>query len=145
MTDRRSFLRILGMAPAAPFAVKAAADKAAAELIGISAVPTGTPPGAYLGGAIGNSPDNTGAWKAKVLRFISGKKLPDWFEDEVRNRNRVVSYIDPDIACKRSWSLNVKIATQRERNIERAKLEAIEGPSRSLRSREFEEQFGVWI
>ncbi|MBK8009583.1 MAG: hypothetical protein IPK23_15025 [Rhizobiales bacterium] len=36
------------------------------------------------------------------------------FEDE-----RKVGFIDPDIACARSYSLNAKIAYQRQRNVER--------------------------
>lgn len=143
MTSRRSFLRVLGLTPvAAPLAAKAAADKAASDLIGLGSMPSPSP--GY--GISGGSPVQTVQdWKTKVLRFLSSATLPDWVEEELRYRNRFVGYIDPDIACKRSWSLNVKIATQRDRNIERSRLEVREGPRRGLRSREFEEKYGVWI
>ena len=85
------------------------------------------------------------AWKKKVLRFLANNALPDWLDDELRERNRYVGYLDPDIAAKRSWSMAVKIATQRERNIARAKTDALNGPRRALRHREFEETYGVWI
>lgn len=43
-------------------------------------------------------------------------KLPDFVEENLRDRARGVNYLDPDIACKKTWSLNVKIMAQRERN-----------------------------
>lgn len=144
MTSRRTFLQILGVAPAAvPLAAKSAADKAIGDLVGISAHSPGMPPMAMVSG----TPQDVGVgtWKQKVLRFLAENTLPEWFEEEARQRNRVVSYLDPDIAAKRSWSMAVKIVTQRERNIERAKQDAMDAPRRGLRSREFEEKFGVWI
>lgn len=130
------------MTPAiAPLAAKAAADKAIGDLAGISPLPNGLPPTFGIGG--GDVSQNS--WKTKVARFLAEKAIPDWFEDELRERHRYVGYLDPDIASKRSWSMAVKIATQRERNIERGRREVIEGPKRSMRSREFEEKWGVWI
>jgi hypothetical protein len=146
MTTRRSFLQILGLAPiAAPLAVKSATEKAVADLAGISL--TQTQYGQPSTGTIGGVPieTNNATWKMKVLRFLASKNLPDWVEEEIRNRNRFVGYIDHDIAAKRSWSLAVKILTQRERNIERARNELRESPRRGLRLREFEETYGVWI
>lgn len=141
MNSRRSFLRIMGVAP---LAAKATADKAIADLAGVSPVSGGfgVPMPSLSGGVAEQSADT---WKKKVLRFLAEKTLPAWFEDEIRERNRHVGYLDPDIASKRSWSMNVKIVTQRQRNVERAKRDAIDGPRRGLRSREFEEKYGVWI
>lgn len=141
--SRRSILKLLGVAPAAaPLAAKAAADKAIGDMAGIGLLPNAPP---YVG--ISGSPQPLGAddWKKKVLRFLMNPTLPSWFEDDVRHRNWQVGYLDPDIASKRSWSMNVKIATQRQRNIERAKREALDGPRRGVRQREFEEKYGIWL
>lgn len=144
MTTRRSFLQIMGLSgAAAPLAAKAASDKAIAEMAGVFPLGPGTP----IGVGMSMPPTAVGGndWKAKVLRFIARNTLPDWLEEELRWRHRTVGYLDPDIAAKRSWSMNVKIITQRERNIARAKQEALEGPRRSLRNREFEDQYGIWL
>jgi hypothetical protein len=141
---RRSILRVLGLGSVvSPLAVKAAADKTIADLSGIAAHNPPSP-GIGLSGGMPQTSDSI-SWKSKVLRWLATRSLPDWFEDEMRLRNRHIGYLDPDIAAKRSWSMAVKVLTQRERNIERAKHDAIEGPRRGLRSREFEEQFGIWL
>lgn len=145
MTNRRALLKMLRFAPAAPLALKAAADKAIGDLVGISNVGYAGPPPS--GGISGGAPVSISGddWKKKVLRFLAKNTLPDWVDEELRLRNRNVGYLDPDIACKRSWSMAVKIATQRERNIQRAKHDALDGPRRGLRTRELEETYGVWI
>ena len=142
MTSRRSVLQLIGLSPvAAPLAAKAARDKAIGELSGITNMPYGAPmPG------IGASPSlGQDDWKKKVLRFLAEKAIPEWLDEELRERHKQVGFLDPDIACKRSWSMNVKIATQRERNIEAARRNVLEGTKRGLRTREFEEKWGVWI
>lgn len=141
MSTRRAFLRILGIAPvSAPLAAKAAADEAVARLAGVVTAPgTGGAPGFQV------LPDGKPDWKAKIRRYLAEQVVPEWFEEELRERNRHVGYLDPDLACKRSWSMSVKIATQRQRNIDRARLAALDEPRRRLRSAEFEEEHGVWL
>lgn len=46
-------------------------------------------------------------------------KLPKHVEIDIRERSRYVQHLDPDIASKRSWSLQIKILTQQERNYQR--------------------------
>ena len=141
---RRRFLSFMG---AAPLAAKAAAESATAQLIGLQNMPmVGPQVMASISGGMPEALNSTSAsWKSKVMRFLAQNALPDWLEADIRRRNQSVGYIDPDIACKKSWSLNVKIATQRERNIQRARADMFEGPRRGMKAREFEEQFGVWI
>lgn len=137
-------LQLLGLSPlAAPLAAKAATDKAIGELSGIQPIGYASALPSLSGGE--PTASSSDSWKKKVLRFIANRALPDWLDEELRERNRVVGYLDPDIACKRSWSMNVKITTQRERNIQRARHDAMEGPKRGLRQREFEERYGVWL
>lgn len=142
MNSRRSFLKLIRFAPAAPLAAKAAAEKAAADLAGVS-LAGGFP--APMMGALSGPPTSEGDWKAKVVRFLAQRTLPSWVDEHLQITHRHVGALDPDIASKKSWSFQVKVATQRQRNIERAKIDLLEGPRRGLRSREFEQTFGVWI
>lgn len=145
MIARRSFLRLFGSgAVAAPLAAKAAADKAVADLAGVSLLPNASL--AYP--SVGGGPPTTSGqddWKRKALRFLSRPDLPDWYEEVLRERALQVTSIDPDIACKRSWSMSVKIMTQRQRNLERMRKEAIAGPRRSMRLHEFQCDTGIWL
>lgn len=52
-------------------------------------------------------------------KYITQHGIPPYLEERYRDEVRVVYALDPDIACKRSWSMSVKIATQRERNYHR--------------------------
>lgn len=133
--SRRTALRALGLSP---LAAKATADAAIAEATGVLPTPSGD----CLPSLVSAS-DET--WRRKVLRFLAAPFLPDWLEEELRERNRHVGYLDPDIACKRSWSMSVKIVTQRQRNVERDRINVVRGTRRALRSREFQEKFGVYI
>lgn len=100
MLARRSMLRVLGLGSVgAPLAAKVAADKAVADLSGIATHNFGTPPTTSLSGGLPGTSDSA-SWKLKVLRWLATRSLPDWFEDEMRWRNRYVGYLDPDIAAK---------------------------------------------
>ena len=140
--ERRRFLSFLG---AAPLAAKAAADGMAGKLIGLSDVPMFGPPLSGISIPPSASGGSTESWKAKVLKFVAQGKIPEWLEGDIRKRNHQVTYIDPDIACKKSWSLSVKIATQRQRNIDKALTDVFAQPVRQMRAQEFGEQFGMWI
>lgn len=110
---RRGFLRFLGAAPVAgPLAAKAATDAAIADLSGIK-VSLG------MGGTAGPGQPGTGKEYAAVSAYVKTAGLPAFAEADFRERARDVHSLDPDIANKRSWSMAVKIATQRQRNYER--------------------------
>lgn len=53
------------------------------------------------------------------LKALGNKALKSKLESLYYERERVISRIDPDIACHRSISLSAKIAYQRERNVQR--------------------------
>jgi len=116
--SRRRFLSVLG---ASPLAVKAAADEATAKLLHIDTSGLGSRPGLPYdyGRTAANVPTNADNPYAAAARFIRQFGIPEWFDKELRDRAAQVYTLDPDIACKRSWSLAVKIATQRERNYRR--------------------------
>jgi hypothetical protein len=65
--------------------------------------------------------------------------IPDWLEFEMRDSARYVASLDPDLACKRSWSMSVKIAEQRQRNyqrrVERMHQQAWQSKGRSVLKR----------
>lgn len=146
MTNRRSFLRVLGMAPvAAPLAIKAAAEQAVGQLSGVAS--GGLAAGHFTGAgqAASNSLGGMGGWHKKILQLVAENALPDWYDEHLRRMHGQVTALDPDIASKRSWSMNVKIATQRERNIARARNELTDGPERQLRRDEFCQKTGVYL
>ena len=123
MLGRRRFLHMLG---ATPLAAKMAADAEVAKLSGIDQRGLS---GDFSGGASNNEPPSGAGFgeqtpyrerviKAKNWLRITG--MPEVLLAEIREQNRYVSTLDPDIAAKRSWSMAVKVLTQRERNIARA-------------------------
>lgn len=119
--NRRSFLGLLGIgAVSAPLAAKAAADAEIANLTGLrrtSLLAAGRSSESY--GIPMTAADGCINPYIRAHSFIkTWGKLPDFVEDNVRERAKTVHYLDPDIACKRSWSMNAKIQEQRKRNFE---------------------------
>lgn len=118
--SRRKVLALLGAAPAAPLAAKAIIDK---ELAALSGVLPGAPSVRipYGGPCVeAPSPFSSGPTvdaERLATEFFELFGLPEHVEDDFRRQAASVSYFDPDIAAKRSWSNSVKIATQRERNL----------------------------
>jgi hypothetical protein len=115
--SRRKFLSLLGVSTAAgPLAVRAAAESEIANLTALKNVSlaAGVEAQSYpqeVGDIKGESP------YTQAQKYIKlWGKLPQFVDDNIRERAKNVSYLDPDIACKKSWSLNVKIVAQRERN-----------------------------
>jgi hypothetical protein len=126
MPNRRSFLSLLGVGAAAgPLAVKAAADAEIGKLSGISynsLASTGLglvgeqpAPSQYVANGISYSQQLINA--ANYVKIFG---LPEFAEFELRDQCKWISSLDPDIACKKSWSMSVKILEQRERNYQRA-------------------------
>lgn len=129
---RRGFLKLL---PAAPLAAKVAADEATQKLMGGQANGFGATVPYTLGsrsvpsltesGGLGEltGPNRLyvpGSDAIKASKYISAFGVPEWLEDELRSSLNHVYVFDVDIASKRSWSLAVKVATQRERNYQKA-------------------------
>lgn len=116
MTNRRKFLQILGVGTAsAPLAAKEALDKGIADLTlrddNASPLAPSTAKIDYYKAANEERRGNL-AKVADMLR--SGGRLPEYAEKCARETASYVHALDPDIASKRSWSMNVKIAAQRE-------------------------------
>lgn len=117
MIGRRRFLKLMGVtSAAAPMAAKAAAEKEAMTLagIGVGDSPISGDPNGMPG--IGWHDEANYVRAASHIQMFG---LPEHVVEATRERARYVSWLDPDIACKRSWSLSVKVMTQRERNYER--------------------------
>jgi hypothetical protein len=125
MIGRRSVLKLLGLAPAAaPLAAKAAADAEIAKLTGINVgasagfYPTHPGPGGSLGF------DEYNKLKIAAAGYSEVGGIPEFVREQLWRNAQYVSYLDPDLASKRSWSMAVKIQTQRERNFQR-QLESV--------------------
>jgi hypothetical protein len=124
--NRRKFLQLLGISTAAaPLAAKAAAEGEIAKQVGLANI-SGMQAGTYMlnAGAQG-APAQLGSnhyTKALVgaADYIKVFGLPEIISEELRDRANYIHALDPDIACKKSWSMNVKIMTQRQRNYDRS-------------------------
>lgn len=118
-TNRRKFLSYLGVgAASAPLAAKAAAAELT-TLAGHAATPLAVGSGIAPPG-IPQSIEDQAKLHIRMSDYVRMfGKLPDHVERDVRERSRWVGHLDPDIASKLSWSLNVKIAEQRQRNYQR--------------------------
>lgn len=119
MLGRRHFLRMIGVgAVAAPAASKIALKELSEESMSkLSAISQGVgyagSPGAN--GSIGayNVPAET--W----TKHLRNKVFRAQLEDLLWEKHKQVCFIDPDLACMKSFSLNAKIAFQRRKNVER--------------------------
>lgn len=112
---RRAFLRFTALSP---LAAKKAADAAAAELSGTIIAGHGNWYGsgdAPSNGSSGMDEPTKTDWRRMLSNDVNRSEVESvMFEDE-----RKVGFIEPDIAVARSYSLNAKIAYQRQRNVER--------------------------
>lgn len=119
--NRRAFFAFMGTAP---LAAKAAADEVVAKAAGaftsngLGNASMGLP---YGGLPYGDSGPSIPYEKRLIgaADYIKMFGIPEVMEYELRDRARSVNALDPDIACKASWSMSVKLMTQRQRNYER--------------------------
>lgn len=120
---RRSFLKILGLAPAgAHLAAKEVMDASVMKLSGMSVATAGSAGNDYLMDAPAkvSGPSLTPRHYEMALKIPSIRRK---VEDIVR-REVSVEQIDYDLASKRSYSLAAKVCFQRQRNVER-RLESL--------------------
>jgi hypothetical protein len=128
VTSRRRALAFLG---SAPLAARAVAEATIGRLAGIATDGIGNASmGLPIGGAPQQAPgtgaDGAGQYVPYEKRLIAASDLarltgiPKAVEFQLRDQAKYVSFLDPDIASKRSWSMNVKVGAQRQRNYERA-------------------------
>jgi hypothetical protein len=130
-TNRRRFLSLLGVGAAAgPLAAKAVADHEIGSLAGLNRAhsPLASTGLGLYGGEAGQpaamQSTSSGLTYQQTLigasDYIKMWGLPEVFELELRDQSKWISSLDPDLACKKSWSMSVKILEQRQRNYERA-------------------------
>ena len=116
-------LKMLGAAPAAPLAAKLANDATLAQLTGVNAGGLG---GSSIAMPMG-MPSTDGKCVGPITNFMSYEEglvaaskytkafgLPEFVERGYREQSRYVNSLDPDIANKKSWSMSVKIQSQRQ-------------------------------
>lgn len=148
MSTRRSFLKLLGIAPAA-----AVSQSTPASLAGI---------GGMLGG--GGYPPSVEAVRPveegfEALQDIAEEKahkmfftalkgegaLPNYVMDTILIDNREVHNLEPDLAVNRSFSLSAKVHIQRQRNVQKSIESLVNGGDRKLRRRAFRKLHGFDI
>lgn len=144
--NRRSILRLIGLSPAAPIAAKAALDAEVARLTGMQP-DGGAGPFQYSGGGEPASDNGNGGSymrsQVAAAEYVRAVGVPDFVRDALLRNAQYVSYLDSDLAAKRSWSMSVKILTQRQRNYERA-VEAVSYQSRHAVARTAFRKFTGW-
>lgn len=118
--SRRSFFGLMGTAP---LAAKAAADKMVGDLVGVNEFKAFGPP-RNVGPLMGSEPKSVDHVPyeelcSKARAYITTFGVPDFMDAQMRRQARDVYSLDPDIAAKRTWSMSVKIQTQRERNYQK--------------------------
>lgn len=125
-TNRRRFLSLLGVGTAAgPLAAKAALDEGIAKQAGlnlhqVAGLSGGLPPPSQSADLLPNGSYISYQDKyIKTAEYVKMFGLPQVIDDSYRSNSKYVHALDPDIACKRSWSMSVKFMTQRERNYQR--------------------------
>ena len=119
---------------AAPLAAKAAADAEIAKLAGVAL--DGAPAREYstgYGPPVAGGMDDYNQARLAAADYVKVVGVPDFVKEQLRRSSQYVSCLDPDLASKRSWSMAVKIATQRERNYAR-QLELLDHSSWHTRS-----------
>lgn len=145
-SSRRGVLKLLGMAPAAPLAVKAQVDAEIASLVGVRANRApGLPYALHSLGPMsgpGAKQDGGISWE-HASDYLKAFGTPDMVKEVLFRQSQCVYELDPDIAAKRSWSMSVKMLTQRQRNYERA-LEAYHFNGRLSRMRKIFRQMTGW-
>lgn len=137
---RRAGLRLLA---ALPIGARAAAEEV--RNAGLSAFPTpSSAPPPFPGNP--NVPTPMGDYSQQQVdaaTYIDAFGVPKHVEEYYRSQAEYISYLDPDIAARRSWSMSVKIITQRERNYQRLVQRARENGYRVKMSRTFEQLTGI--
>lgn len=111
---------------ATPIAAKAAIDAEIAKNAGMSSINGLGCTALDLGGAMPS--DGSVPYEKRLIgaaEYVRMFGIPEVTEFELRDQARYTSTLDPDIACKMSWSMSIKLMTQRQRNYQRA-LERIE-------------------
>lgn len=142
---RRKLLGLIGMSP---LAAKAAADQAMAATTGLA--PQGMqgfghigPPAGHPGGQVYAA--DASSTREKIKNWLSKNGLPEWERARLREQSRHVYALDPDIAAKKSWSMSVKIITQRQRNYERSLHEAMHHTDYQELRDKFVRETGFWL
>jgi hypothetical protein len=119
--------RFFGLMAAAPVAARTVAESAAADLsrVRVSGLVDGgaIASGGSFGGPVTNSPMVDP--RAMLKRALLDPNKRAEIESMLFERNQAVGAIDSDLACYRSFSLNAKIAFQRQRNVQRALQEEL--------------------
>jgi hypothetical protein len=111
--------RFFSLAGATPIAAKVAADSAVLGLV-VGPVENASLSLSY-GGPPASVTDET-PYERRVIGasdYVRMFGVPEVLEFELRDRSRHVYSIETDIANKRSWSVSVKVAVQRQRNYDR--------------------------
>lgn len=141
MLARRSFLRALGIGPAA-IAV-GSAEQATGLRGGVGSLfGHGVSSGVYdIAGPPGLTGDPAGIAQ-KMATYLAGNALPSFVTDRIRENARDIHRLDPDLAVNRSFSLTTKMRIQAEREVVRATRTAMTVSKRNVLRAAFQKMHG---
>lgn len=134
---RRAFLKL---APGAALAGKVTADQAISQAAGINFGMTSSAAAMHPGAA----PRADASVFKRAITFIGKQGIPDFKRESLFWESRFVNALDPDLAAKRSWSMSVKIMTQRQRNLDRLMEAEHKRWGWDEARRAFSERHGFW-
>jgi hypothetical protein len=126
-TRRRFMALVAPVIASTSLAAKAAADEAIGAAAGLAATNGLRAAGPAFGINAQQEPGEAGsaalAWENRVIGtsdYFRVVGVPDFVKEIHRANAKYVHGLDPDIACKKSWSMSVKIMTQRQRNYDQS-------------------------
>jgi len=106
-------------------------DASIAKLAGVIVEGSATGLGTAAIGGVPQALDPNSYVKTRIsaAQYIRMFGVPEFVDEAFRRNSLYVGTLDPDIAAKKSWSMSVKILTQRQRNYER-QLEFVQHTAR---------------
>ncbi len=150
MLARRSFLRALGLAPAA--IASSATQLGGAGIKGAMGVlHEWAPPEAHVDGTpagLADPKNSTGSPEAayRAWKTMTGMTVPPHKAEQIARQARYVTALDPDLVAMRSYSLVMKMRIQKERNIAKRLAEVEDEMENRFKEDLFSRTFGfhVW-
>lgn len=117
---RRNILALIGMAPTTAIGMKRALD---ARTLGLAAGGDGIPRGGQpISGADERTPDQMQTRAALQIPASRAQIRSILYEEQ-----RGLNWLEPDLACLHSMSVNARLCYQRQRNVERRLAEMEKG------------------
>lgn len=119
MLGRRSFLALLGAAPAAAKSAAVEAVSASQGVTGVGVMPN------HFDAAPSIYAHDGWEEEKKALEYLLKGGWPDHVDERCRRESKTIVALDADLVANRSFSWSTKLRLQGERNYRRAKADAV--------------------